>query len=273
VTQIRHQRARKALGQHWLTDRGFLQRIAQAAHIADDETVIEVGSGTGALTNLLHHPGRRLIAVEVDPTLAAGLRAQFRGSRNVAVVQRDVLSVPPEDLLREGGGSLPYVVVGNLPFYIGTAIVRHFLTATAQPRRLVVTLQAEVAESIAAEPGRMSYLGVETQMFARPEVLFRIPPGAFHPPPKVSSAVLRLDVPNETRIEIDDGTAFLELVRAGFAAPRKRVRNSLAVGSGTPPAEAEAILKRAGVDPTARPAALDLHDWQRVYAASRERQS
>lgn len=270
VRESRRRRPRKALGQHWLVDRRLLGRIAAAADFRDEESVIEVGAGTGLLTELLGRRTRHLIAVEVGADLAAGLRKRFADRPHISVLASDVLALPPEELLARGGGRLPYVVVGNLPFFIGTAIVRHFLQATVQPRWLLVTLQAEVARNIAAAPGRMTYLSVETQLFAQPRILFHLPPRAFRPPPKVRSAVLRLDILDGTAVEVDDRDAFLRLVQAGFAAPRKRIRNSLAVGLTTSPGEAEAILSAAGIDPALRPAALSLQGWAQLYRAYRQ---
>lgn len=265
-------RARKRLGQHWLTDRRALRRIADAAEFTDEDTVLEIGAGTGLLTELLAERARRLIAVEVDERLATDLRARFGAKESVSVLERDVMEAVPEELLAGGGGGVPYVVVGNLPYFIGTAIVRRFLEAIVKPRRLVVTLQAEVAESVAAGPGRMSYLSVEMQTLVSAKVLFSLPPSAFRPPPKVRSAVVRLDVLDTAEVEVDDREAFLVLARAGFAAPRKRVRNSLAIGLRLPPSEAGGILSAAGVDGDQRPAALRLDDWQDVYFAYRRSQ-
>jgi len=239
--------------------------------MGEDETVVEIGAGTGLLTGLLAERARRLIAVELDERLASRLVARFAGCDNVAVLASDVLEISPEELLTAGGGSMPYVLVGNLPYYIGTAIVRRFLEARVRPRRLVVTLQAEVAESMAAPAGRMSYLGVEVQTLAVAKVLFRLAPRAFKPPPKVRSAVVRLDVLDTSDAEVDDREAFLALVRAGFAAPRKRLRNSLATGLRIPPSEAGGILSRAGVNPEQRPSNVPLGDWREVYFAVRKK--
>jgi 16S rRNA (adenine1518-N6/adenine1519-N6)-dimethyltransferase len=266
----RRERARKSLGQHWLIDRAALKRIATAAQITDDETVIEIGAGTGLLTGLLAERARRLIAVEVDEALATRLGERFATNDAVMVLERDVLETTPEELLIAGDGRVPYVVVGNLPYFIGTAIVRRFLYAQIRPRWLIVTLQAEVAESIAAPPGRMSYLSVQMQTLASARVLFYLPPRAFKPAPKVRSAVVRLDVLDTAEVEVDDRDAFLALARAGFAAPRKRLRNSLAVGLRIHPSEADEILSRAGVDPEQRPANLTLADWRSVYFGYRE---
>ena len=262
-------RARKSLGQHWLVDGGVLERIAGAADFTEDDTVIEVGAGTGLLTDRLAQRASRLIAVEIDRALVERLRERFAGRPSVCVVEADVLAVSAEELLAMGGGRLPYVVVGNLPFFIGTAIVRGFLTAAVRPRWLLVTLQAEVAQAMAASPGRMSFLSVHTQLFAAARVLFRIPASAFKPAPKVDSAVLRLDVLDSPEVEVDSVEEFLALVQAGFAAPRKRLRNSLAIGLRMSPPECQTILSRAGLDPAQRPAELSLSDWRPLYLAYR----
>ncbi|MEO8456893.1 MAG: 16S rRNA (adenine(1518)-N(6)/adenine(1519)-N(6))-dimethyltransferase RsmA [Chloroflexota bacterium] len=266
-----HARAKKRLGQHWLTDRRIVQRIAEAAKIEPHETVIEVGPGTGILTEELAKRTTHLIAVEVDTVLAESLTEKYRDSSNVSVVMGDVLEMPVEEILNRGGGGLPYVVVGNLPYFIGSPIVRKFLQAAVKPQRLVVMLQTEVAERIAAPPGQMGYLSVEMQVMAEARVLFRIPAKAFRPPPKVQSAVVRLDVRDSPDVEVDDMEAYLRVVAAGFAAPRKRLRNSLAVGLRIQGPEAAAILADAGVDPDQRPSMLTLENWRDIYFATRRR--
>ena len=260
-------RPRKDLGQHWLVDSRVLARISKAADIQPEDTVIEVGPGKGALTRFLATRARNLILIEVDPVLAAGLREKYAGAENVHLVEGDVLDLSITDILNQGGGGLPYVVAGNLPYFIGSAIVRKFLTATMPPRWLVVTLQAEVAERMAAKPGKMSYLSVEMQLLAETRLLFRIPPSAFRPAPKVRSAVLRLDARDSPDVEVDDRERFLELARAGFAAPRKQLRNSLAVGLKMDGPAAEALITSAAIDPSTRPQTLNLDDWRRLYFA------
>lgn len=255
-------RPRKRLGQHFLTDRNLLRRIADAAGIRRGDTVVEVGAGRGDLTDELAQRAGAVIAVELDDALAELLRRRFDG-RNVRVVHADVLALSPAELLRAGGASGPYIVVGNLPFYIASAVVRHFLEGDVRPERLVVTVQREVADHMTARPGAMTLLSVAVQAYGGARRLFTIPPGAFHPRPKVYSAVVRIDVAPEPRVGLprERMQDFFHIVRAGFGTPRKRIRNSLALGLGVDPAEAEALLRRAGVDPSRRPGELSLEDW------------
>jgi len=264
-------RPKKRLGQHWLADRNILRRIVTAADFTPEDTVVEIGPGKGALTGLLAERATRLIAVEVDPELAAGLREKYADAANVTIVEGDVLELGVEDILAAGGGAPPYVVAGNLPYFIGSPIVRKFLTAEVRPRWLLVMLQAEVAARMAGKPGEMAYLSAEVQLYAEPKLLFRIPARAFRPPPKVQSALLRLDVRESPGVEVADERAFLETVQAGFAAPRKRLRNSLAVGLRITATEAGAILEDAGVDGDQRPQMLGLDAWRDLYAAVRRR--
>lgn len=255
-----------------MADRRVVQRIAAAAKISPEDTLIEIGPGRGALTDELAKCTSRLIAVEVDPALAESLAVKYAGDDHVTVVEGDVLEMPVEEILNRGGGGLPYVVVGNLPYFIGSAIVRKFLQAPIKPERLIVMLQSEVAERIAAAPGKMSYLSAEMQVMAETKLLFRIPARAFRPPPKVQSAVVRLDVRDSPDVEVDDMTAYLRVVAAGFAAPRKRLRNSLAVGLRIEGPEAAAILADAGVDGDQRPQMLTLENWRDVYFAVKRRE-
>lgn len=261
-------RPRKSLGQHWLADRRYVSRIVAAADIRPDETVIEVGAGAGALTGALSERAGRLVVVELDDALAEALRDRFRSRPQVQVVNADVLSLTPEQLLAGHDGQ-PYVVIGNFPYFIGTAILRHFFYADRSPQRIVATLQAEVAQNVAAQPGAMGYLSVEVQLLAQARLLFSIPPRAFRPPPKVRSAVVRLDRRQQLLLPKADQPAFLELARAGFAAPRKQLRNSLAVGLRIEGEAAQSLLVAAGIDPTRRPQTLSLEEWLRLFAAWR----
>jgi 16S rRNA (adenine1518-N6/adenine1519-N6)-dimethyltransferase len=263
--ELREQRVSpdKSLGQHFLTDWSIVKRIVEAAAPDGLEALIEVGPGLGALTDRLLETAPRLIAVEMDATLAARLRERHAAATNLTVIEADALTTSPAQLLTTAG--LPpdalYGFVSNLPYNAGAAIIRHFLEAEHPPRWLVVMLQREVAESIVAAPGDLGLLGVSVQVYARARRLFNVPPRAFYPPPKVTSTVIRLDVLEEPLITHADRASFFETVRAGFSAPRKTVRNSLANGLNIPGAEAEALLTAAHLDPTVRPAVLQVEDW------------
>lgn len=251
---------RKALAQHFLTSTRILRRIADAVDVSPDESVIEVGAGLGGLTAELAARAARVVAIELDEKLARYLRGRFR-RENVAVVQGDALALSPFDALSRAGESGPYVIAGNLPYSIAQPLLRHFLEAQPPPQRLVVMVQAEVAESIVAEPGKMSLLAVSVQLYGEARLLFRVPPTAFYPPPKVRSAVVRIDVANHPRAGVDDTEAFFRVVRAGFSARRKQLRNALANGLHIDPASVTDLLAAAGIDPTLRPQALPLEAW------------
>jgi 16S rRNA (adenine1518-N6/adenine1519-N6)-dimethyltransferase len=262
-------RSRKSLGQHFLTDRRVLQRILAAAALSPADTVIEVGSGKGVLTQALASAAGKVIAVEIDEGLCGHLRRRLAARANVEPACGDILSLSPDELLARAQASPPYVVVANLPYYIASAVLRHFLESTQPPTRMIVMVQAEVGQSIAAPPGRMSLLSVSVQFYARARVLFYVPPRSFQPPPKVRSAVIRLDVRPEPAVAVDDRQAFFQLVQAGFAAPRKQLRNALALGLSIEPASASSLLDSANIDASRRAQTLSLDEWGRLYRAWR----
>jgi 16S rRNA (adenine1518-N6/adenine1519-N6)-dimethyltransferase len=267
----RSPRARKALGQHFLVDQSALDRIAAAAEIARDESVLEIGAGTGELTQALSNLGTGIAAVEVDEALCRVLRARFGPDSSVHVLNANILDYVPVDLLTEAGLFPPYAVVANIPYYITAPILRRFLEAAVKPRRLILTVQREVAESIAAGPGGMSLLGVSVQFYGSARVLFRLPPHAFRPPPKVESAVLRIDVLPEPFLGVGEQAGFFKVVRAGFRAPRKQLHNAISQGLWLPPGEAAPMLEAAGIDPLRRAQTLSLQEWAQLTRAYIER--
>ena len=182
---------RKALGQHFLADNRVLSRIVAAAAIESDDLVLEVGAGQGALTRRLVDRGARVVAVELDPQLAATLHDRLGNPPNLTVVEDDARKLEPASLVPAGSS---YKVVGNLPYYAANPILRRFLEACPRPMLIVVTLQEEVARNIAATPGKMGFLSVAIQYHASTRLICTVPPRAFRPPPKVTSAVVRLDI-------------------------------------------------------------------------------
>jgi len=251
---------RRELGQHFLVDARALARIVAAAELTADDAVLEIGAGVGNLTRPLAASAGRVVAVEVDRRFLPVLEAELADCPNVHLVAGDILALDPSDLMGEG----PYKVVANLPYAITSAVLRHLLEARIPPQRMVMTVQREVAERIVARGGRMSLLAVSVQFYGRPQLLFRLRPGAFYPPPEVESAVVRIDRHPEPPVEVTDVGWFFQVVRAGFSQPRKQLSNSLASGLGISPGEAVSALREAGVDPRARAERLSLEDWARL---------
>jgi 16S rRNA (adenine1518-N6/adenine1519-N6)-dimethyltransferase len=263
-------RPTKSLGQHFLTDYSVVNRIVAAADAGPDDTVIEVGPGLGVLTERLAETAGRLIAVEIDAKLAQRLQEHLVERPNVTVVEKDVLDATPEGILSEAGlrSGASYSVVGNLPYNAGAAILRHFLEAERPPRSIVAMLQREVADAIAAGPGKMSLVGVSVQVYARARKLFNVPPRAFYPPPKVTSAVIRLETLDEPLIQPEQREAFFRIVRAGFSAPRKQLRNTLMQGLSQTASDVSAALEAADLEPTLRPQDVPLEGWLRLASGN-----
>ena len=255
---------KKSLGQHFLVDQGALRRILSAADVRPSDVVVEVGPGTGLLTRLLADTGARVIALELDKSLVARLEHDLSRFPNVSVVHSDA---------REWDASAvgaPYKVVANLPYYAATPIVRRFLESTHPPSVMVVTVQREVAQSMAASPGRMRILSVGVQLYGTPRIVGYIRPGSFQPAPKVTSAIVRIDVHQRQSLPVENREGFFQVVRAGFSSPRKQLRNSLGQVFGLPGTRVEELLLDAGIDYSLRAEALDLNEWGRIYAVFRE---
>ncbi len=258
-------RPSKGLGQNFLVDEAILERIAAAADLTSDDVVLEIGAGLGTLTELLAQRAGRVVAVEIDERLMPVLRSVLAGRRNVKLVEGDILELDPVALVGAPPGD--YKVVANLPYYITSAVLRHLLEATARPTCMVITVQREVAEAIAAKPGQMSLLAVSVQFYGKPRQLFRIKPGSFFPAPAIESTVLRIDLYPTPPVQVEEPKAFFRVVRAGFSQRRKQLRNSLAAGLGRQPDEVAACLGQAGVDPQRRAETLSLQEWAAVTHA------
>jgi 16S rRNA (adenine1518-N6/adenine1519-N6)-dimethyltransferase len=266
-------RPSKGLGQNFLVNQSALANIVTAAELTPDDTVLEIGAGLGTLTERLAQAAGHVIAVEIDERMMGVLRDTLSGFDNVTLIQGDILLLDPADLVKAVASqpanqtTTHYKVVANLPYYITSAVLRHLLEARTRPRRMVVTVQREVAERIVAQPGDMSVLSVSVQFYGRPRVLFRIKPGSFYPAPGVESAVVRVDTHDTPPVDVEDTDAFFRVVKAGFAQRRKQLRNTLAGGLRLPSDEVASKLQQAGIDPRRRAQALSLEEWARVTRA------
>lgn len=250
----------KRLGQNFLVDDRLLSRIVEIAEIAPDDVILEIGPGLGSLTRHLAQKARQVVAVELDERLIPALQQVVSPHSNVRIVPGDILGQDISQLIQSPG----YLVVANIPYYITSQLIRHLLEASLLPRRLVLTVQAEVAERICAEPGRLSLLALSVQVYGQPGVRARIPAGAFYPPPKVDSAVVRVDLHEKPRIAPEKIESFFQLAKAGFSQKRKTIKNALRGGMHWTPAECEAILNAAGIDTQRRAETLDLDEWSRL---------
>jgi 16S rRNA (adenine1518-N6/adenine1519-N6)-dimethyltransferase len=251
-------RPNKGLGQHFLFERGVVERMVRVSAVAASDNVLEVGPGLGILTSELLRKAGRVVAVELDRALAAHLRAAFGDLPSFTLIEGNALAIPIADLFPPDE---PFDVVANLPYSVGSAILRHLLEAERQPRRMTVMLQKEVAERLVGQPPEMSILGVATQFFASPRIAFDVAPAVFIPPPKVESAVVILDIHREPPLPRDVHPLFFKIVTAGFRQKRKQVANAIADVLQLPKADIAAWLGAAGIDPMRRAETLSVAEW------------
>ena len=258
---------RRALGQHFLRDAGIARRIVEIAGLTPADLCVEIGPGEGVLTFLLAERAGRLLALEVDEKLVEGLRARLAALPHVEVRQADArrfdyAALPTLRPSPEGR----VVIVGNLPYSVSKPILERLVAARTAVSEMVLTLQKEVAERVAAGPGSKRYgaLSVLTQLYCDVRLALAIPPGAFRPPPKVDSAVLHLRVLATPRVPVGDEGKFHRLVKAAFGRRRKTLANALAGGLGVSVATARQWLAAAGIDPGRRAETLSLEEFSRL---------
>jgi len=250
-------RADKSLGQNFLQDTSALENIALAAEIQEDDCVLEIGPGLGSLTRYLAVSAKEVIAVERDPEMLPPLQAVLKPHQNVRVVHGDILKTTVSDIIH----TADYLVVANIPYYITSAVIRHLLESDPKPRRIVLTIQKEVAERITAKAGDLSLLALSVQVYGKPSIAAIIPADSFHPAPKVDSAILRIDIYDQPLISNDLLKTFFKLIKAGFSQKRKTLRNSLSSGLHIPTTESEALLTSASVDYMRRAETLSIDEW------------
>jgi 16S rRNA (adenine1518-N6/adenine1519-N6)-dimethyltransferase len=239
----------------------------EAAEISNRDVVLEVGPGLGSLTRYLGAAAQRVIAVELDKKLLPVLHETLAPFENVEVVMGDILEQNPAELLgsRERGvfSKQPtYKVVANIPYYITSALIRHLLGAEIKPSTMVLTVQKEVAERICEQPPNLSLLALSVQVYGQPKITAKIPAGAFYPPPKVDSSIVKIELFPEPQIPDPLLPLFFRLAKAGFSQKRKMLRNTLSAGMGWSKEEAVAVLTIAEIDPQRRAQTLSLEEWE-----------
>ena len=282
VASTRRPKTKPKMGQHFLASEDLAARVVDALGDVSQSTVLEIGPGRGIMTSLLARRARRLIAVELDRVLAAQLRLKFGMARNVEVIEADVLAIDfdslfgPKPGLSRPGIDLkpqPVKVVGNLPYYITSDILLRLFEFSKYFESIVIMVQREVADRIAAEPGGRDYgmLSATAQLYGRVEKLFTLPPGAFVPPPKVHSTVLRLTIdPQQERLGVA-GDGFIDFLRLSFGQKRKTLWNNLKAKYAG--AELKRALAEAKVKATARAETLSLEESAALFRALRKAQT
>jgi 16S rRNA (adenine1518-N6/adenine1519-N6)-dimethyltransferase len=278
-------RAKKSFGQNWLVDESVVEKIIEASDIEHGETVLEIGPGTGVLTQALVEAGAHVIAIEADATLIPALRERFDDS--IELIHGDILSwgFQKKDEMRRAGGEQqpkrtktygevvrdealagrfflesPYKLVANIPYNITSDVLRRFLTQEPRPSRMVLMVQKEVADRIVATPPHMSLLSVMCQVYAQCTSMAHVPAEAFHPVPKVDSAVVRLDL-RERPIDAED---VIKLAKQGFASRRKQLHGNLKSLPGIDSLQVKDALTGLGLSTWARAQELTVDNWIRL---------
>jgi 16S rRNA (adenine1518-N6/adenine1519-N6)-dimethyltransferase len=257
-------RPSKSLGQNFLLDLDVVDASLAAAGVGPDDTVLEVGPGAGVLTLALVRVARRVVAVELDRDMLRILAAVRRDHRNLELVEANILACPPSDFVGEDR----YKVVANLPYYLTSVAIRHFLEAQHRPELLVLLLQREVAERLCATPNDMSLLALSVQLYAVPEILRLVPATSFYPEPKVESALVRLTLRAEPMLRRERIPTFFLLAQAGFSDRRKQLHNALRINLRMTPEEVAHLLAAAGIDGRRRAETLSLPEWDTLVAAA-----
>ena len=252
----------KKFGQHFLSDPTILTAIVDALAPTKSDTVIEIGPGRGALTEILAQRTGKLIGVEIDKALAAQLREKFAAESNVEIVEGDFLETDARSLAGED-----FLLIGNVPYYITTPIVFKALEPPI-PRRSVFLVQREVGDRMAANPAEESYgaLSVNVAAVAAVENVLSIPARAFKPPPKVESAVVRLTPRAKALVPVESLRGFRTFVQAAFGQRRKQMVRVLRSVRGLSAEESAELLETVGIDPTARPEVVSPEEFARLFA-------
>ena len=260
-------RPSRSKGQNFLINEKIYDEIVAAAAVNSKDTILEVGPGLGFLTARLAKVAKKVTAVELDDNLANFLQIGLDSQdvENVEVVNQDILKFNPAVLAKN------YKVVANLPYNITSIFLRTFLNSDNRPQSLVLMLQKEVAQRLAAKPGDMSMLALSVQFFGDVEIIREVKAGNFWPEPKVDSAVVRLILKDENHADIkrSEEKAFFRMAKIGFSAKRKMLKNNLAAGLQIESSEAEKIINSVGLNTRTRAEDLSMLEWQKLFAAVR----
>ena len=261
----------KGFGQNFIINPGVPAKIVDAAGMDRSYGVIEIGPGIGVLTKEMAKRAGKVVAIEVDKRLPPVLEETLAGFDNVKVILQDVLKTDLRALVQQEFPGMPVVICANLPYYITSPIIMKLLEDKLPITNITVMVQKEAAERLAALPGTRASGAVScaVRYFAQPRMMFTVQAGSFYPAPKVTSAVVRMDIRSTPAVQVPDEKAYFALVRAAFGQRRKTAANSIAAGLGIPRPQVAAALEAAGLDPRVRPEQLTLEDFAALDAALR----
>lgn len=253
----------KFRGQNFLVGEKIFDQIIELAGLSSDGQILEVGAGFGFLTEKIACQANRVLAVELDHSLADFLSAKYRKQSKISILQQDILAPVTKELLQTWlGKNKNYKIVANLPYSITGHFLRQFLTSETKPSEMILMLQKEVAERITAKPPQMSKLAVLVQFYGQPEILFPVSKDNFYPKPKVDSAVIKIK--NIQKPSGIDEKKFFDLVQAGFSSPRKYLLSNLANANVAPLADLKEKFIQLGFSPKIRAQELSVEDWKRL---------
>ncbi|MBQ7985978.1 MAG: 16S rRNA (adenine(1518)-N(6)/adenine(1519)-N(6))-dimethyltransferase RsmA [Clostridia bacterium] len=257
----------KGLGQNFLLDPQVLDKIADAADI--DDGVLEVGPGFGVLTKRLCETGKKVVSVEIDKRLIPVLDFTLAEFDNVKIIEKDILKTDVKALIDEEFDGKRISVAANLPYYITTPIITKLIEEKLPIKNIVVMVQKEVAERIAAKPGKKDYgaISVLCQYYTNPRLVTIVPKGSFYPAPKVDSAVLCMEVQDKPNVEVLDEKLFFKVVKSAFAQRRKTLLNCLSTGFSCPKEALSELLLGIGIEPTVRGEKLGLSEFAKIADA------
>ena len=259
---------KKRLGQHLLRDASVVDAILQALAPAETDSIFEIGPGLGALTQSLLLTGRPVAAIEIDPKACSALQERFGDLRDFHLVQGDVMKTDLTALVQEKLGEGSFHIAANLPYYITTPVLAKLLESGLGFGRLVALMQKEVADRLIAQPGRKDYsaLSVMVQFHAEVQVLRKVLPGAFTPPPKVDSALVLLTRRTQSPVTVKDQGLFFQVVRNAFGKRRKTLRNALLMGTidGMESSNLDQAFRSSEIDPARRPETLKMEEFARL---------
>ena len=259
-------RFNKALGQNFLIDQTVLDSAIDASGIDEGYGVIEVGPGIGTLTAELSKKAGKVVAIELDRSIAEYLKKAFVAYDNVEIVQGDALKIDLKEIIEEKMQGLKVVVIANLPYYITTPLIMKFLEDDLLLESITVLIQKEVAERIVADAGTKEYgaISVAVQYYSSPEIIRTVPPESFMPPPKVTSAIIKMDIKNHTKPEVSNEKRMFRVVKAAFGQRRKTLVNALSSGFDVPKEELTRIVTDVTGSEKIRGEQLDLRQFIQI---------